>query len=69
MKICFTGYRDKGQEDVITKNGGEVTSFGTHIDALLISPAGKFSSKPDKAKARNIPVMTFDQFAKKYGLK
>lgn len=68
LSVTWTGYRSKEQEDLVTKNGGNVVSFGGGTDVLLISPVGKTSSKPDKARARGIPVMYWEQFQKKYGI-
>jgi len=67
-RVAWTGYRDKAQEDIVTKNGGKVESFGARTQILLVSPTGKASSKVDKANAKGIPVLTWDKFARKYRL-
>ena len=64
--VTWTGYRSDEQEETVKKNGGEVVSFGGSTTVLLYSPTGKSSSKLEKAKAKGIPVMTWDQFEKKY---
>lgn len=66
IQVTWTGYRSRDEEEVVTKNGGEIVSFGGSTQVLLISPAGKTSSKPEKARARGIDVMTWEQFEKKY---
>jgi NAD-dependent DNA ligase len=68
VSVTFTGYRDKGQEAVVIENGGEIVSFGGSTNVLLVSPNGKFSSKPEKAKQKGIPVLEWTQFEKKYKL-
>jgi NAD-dependent DNA ligase len=69
QRICWTGYRDASQEDIVTKNGGEVVGFNSKTTVLIYSPTGKPSSKQAKAKSLGIPMLTWDQFVKKFGLK
>jgi DNA ligase (NAD+) len=66
MGITWTSYRDSDQEEIVKQNGGQVVSFGGSTSVLLYSLSGKPSGKIDKAKARGIPVMTWDKFEKKY---
>lgn len=68
VSVTFTGYRDKEQEAIVVKNGGQVISFGSKTSMLLVSPTGKASTKQTKAEEKGIPVMTWDKFARKYGL-
>lgn len=68
VHATWTGYRDKHQEQLVTENGGTVVPFGGKTTVLLVSPSGKASSKADKARERNVPVLTWDQFKKKYAI-
>lgn len=68
QNVTWTGYRDKGQEAIVQENGGQVVSFGSKTTVLLVSPSGKSSSKVDKARGRGIPVMTWDEFKRKFKL-
>lgn len=68
LNVTWTGYRDKAQEQLVTENGGTVVSFGGKTNVLLVSPSGKASTKADKAREKNIPVLTWDQFKKKYSI-
>jgi DNA ligase (NAD+) len=67
--VSFTGYRDHEQAEIIENNGGQVVSFGSRTSILLYSPTGKQSSKTEKAKAKGIEIMTWDQLVKKFRLK
>ena len=60
-RVSFTGYRDKDQEAWVEANGGEVVSFGSKTTILLYKDGGKESSKVDKAAAKGIKTMTFNQ--------
>lgn len=66
--ISWTGYRNKDEEQVVGENGGQVVPFGSRTSVLLFKPGGKESTKIGKATQKGIPVMTWTQFAKKYGL-
>jgi NAD-dependent DNA ligase len=68
QNVTWTGYRDKEQEAIVQENGGQVVSFGSKTTVLLVSPSGKSSSKGDKARERGIPVMTWDEFKRKFKL-
>ncbi len=52
MKISWTGYRDKAQEQLVTAAGGEVVSFSSKTDVLLYRAGGKQSSKVEKAGSK-----------------
>jgi len=66
--VSFTGFRDKNAETTIQENGGQVGNFGGKTTVLLVSPTGKASGKADIARGKGIPVMTLDQFYKKFKL-
>jgi len=66
LKVCWTGYRNKDEEETVVKNGGEVSGFSSSTSVLIYSPTGKQSSKVDTAKQKGIPAMTWEQFRKKY---
>jgi NAD-dependent DNA ligase len=59
LKISFTGYRDKAQEEWITANGGEIVPFGKSTTVLLYKDGGKASSKIDKAADKGVRVCVF----------
>ena len=64
--ICWTGYRSEEQEQQVESAGGEVGSFNSKTTVLLYKPGSKESSKLDKAREKGIPVLTWEQFSKKY---
>lgn len=64
--VTWTGYRNKDEEATVVENGGTVESFGSKTAVLLFRPGGKESTKIGKAQAKGIPVLTWEQFAKKY---
>jgi DNA ligase (NAD+) len=66
MGVTWTSYRSDEEEETVKKNGGNIVSFGGSTQVLLYSPSGKASSKLDKARAKGIPVLTWEQFRKKY---
>lgn len=66
--VSWTGYRSKEEEDQVSKAGGQVVPFGTKTTVLIYSPTGKASSKVAKAEQRGIKIMTWQQFARKYGI-
>lgn len=66
--VTWTSYRSAEEENTVTSNGGSVVPFGSKTSALLFKPSGKASTKLDKAKQKGIPVLTWEQFAKKYRL-
>lgn len=68
INVSFTGFRNKDYEEIIKKNKGNLISFGTKTNVLLVSPTGKSSTKVDKAEQRGIKVMTWQQFTKRYGI-
>lgn len=68
VAVTFTGYRSAEQEATVTENGGKVVSFGAQTTHLLYRPGGKESTKLDKARAKGLPVMTWDAFSRKMGV-
>jgi DNA ligase (NAD+) len=64
----WTGYRNADEEAIVKENGGTVEKFGSKTTHLLYRPGGKESSKLDKARVEGLPVLTWDQFAKKMRL-
>lgn len=68
LNVTWTGYRNADQEQAVQSFGGNVVSFGSKTQVLLVSPTGKTSGKADKARERQIPVMTWSEFSKKYGV-
>ncbi len=66
--VSWTGYRNKDEELKVTQAGGTVVPFGSKTTVLLYTEGGKASSKVSKAQAKGISVMTWSQFAKRYGL-
>lgn len=69
VSVSWTTYRSKDQEAIVEENGGQVVSFGVKkTNVLLFSPTGKASAKIAMAEQVGIPVMTWEQFAKKFKL-
>lgn len=66
MFISFTGYRDKGHEQIIVNNGGEIINFGAKTNILLYREGGKKSSKIERAGSK---AMTFQEFSERYSLR
>lgn len=69
MNVSWTSYRDKEQEALVQSYGGQVISFGSKTQVLLYSRSGKASTKLEKARAKGIETMTWDQFAAKYRIR
>ena len=65
LRVAFTGYRSKEQEEIIKRLGGEVDSFNKRTQVLLYSPTGRASSKVAKAGSK---AMTWQEFIRKYNL-
>lgn len=66
--VVFTKVRDAGLESAIKAQGGTIGGSVTGKTTEVIAPAGEQSVKLDAARAKGIPVMTIDQFRKKFGL-
>ena len=66
FKVCFTKIRDKELEDFIEEKGGEVTDNVTNsTDFVIVPNLYVSSSKIEKAKKNNIPIIEIDK-AKEY---
>ena len=68
--VVFTGFRDKGMEEVIKGRGGDVkTGVTKKVDYLVLGgPKGEGSSKEKKAISYGIPILSVDEFRAKFGL-
>jgi NAD-dependent DNA ligase len=66
--VSFTTYRDKAHEQFVTENGGTVDKFGATTTILLYKKGGRLSSKLDKARAKGVEVLTFEEFRKQFKL-
>ena len=65
MKIVFTGFRNKELQDFIESNGGKVsTSVSKNTNLVVYTETS--SSKYTKAVNLGVPVMTLNEFKKKY---
>lgn len=63
MRICFSGIRDKALESEIALQGGTVVSgVSKNTTHLIVADTASTSSKIEKAKTMNIPIMTIDSF-------
>lgn len=60
---CFTGYRNKAQEQEFIENGGKIVSgVSKSLSVLFYDPEGKPSSKVAKAKSLGVLVSTWADF-------
>lgn len=66
QKIVFTGFRDATLEDLITSQGGEVSTNVSKNTTLLVHKDSHDSSKYKKAEQLGIPIMTLDEFKNQY---
>lgn len=65
--IVFTGFRDKSMQDHIEKCGGKVSAAVSGKTTLLIAKSiDEESTKIKEARAKNIRVMTRDEFVSQY---
>ncbi len=65
--IVMTGFRDKDLKSEIESKGGEVAdTLTSKTTVLLAKDTSEESSKLDKARKLKIPIMTVDEFKKKY---
>jgi len=65
--IVFTGFRDAAMESIISKNGGNIGGTVSKKTDIVLWTGSK-SIKASKAESLGIPLMTLDQFRKKFGL-
>jgi len=69
MIVCFTKVRDKDFENYLkSKDIGVTETFNKNIDLLITAP-NVLSSKIEKARKHNIPVITIDEAYKKFDYK
>ena len=62
-RICFTGFRDKTLEEIITNNGGEMVSGVSKKTTLVVAQDDESSSgKTDKARDLGIRMMSKTEF-------
>jgi hypothetical protein len=66
VKVAFTSYRDKDQEDTIKANGGLIVKYGPSMDVLLWKKGAKFMDKIERAGKK---AMHWDDFMNKYKVK
>ena len=68
VQVVMTGFRDKSLQKEIEDNGGTVMEAISSKTTVLITKddAGAAGSKGDKARKLKIPIMTIDEFKKKY---
>ena len=67
QKIVMTGFRNDDITDFIERNGGQITSSVSKNTSLVIYVKNdKIQSKLEKAYELNIPVITKQEFEKKY---
>lgn len=65
----FTGFRNKAWEEAITAAGGKVTtSVSRNTTHVVAADPTEASSKLEKARTLNIPILSKDEFAKLLGL-
>jgi len=65
--VVFTGIRDTLLEDIIVNNGGSIGGSVSKNTSHVIWTGNK-TLKSDKAKSMGIPLLTIEQFKKKYSL-
>jgi NAD-dependent DNA ligase len=69
MTIVFTGFVGDDYKKIVTANGGKMTdSVSKNTSLVVVVYTDKESSKLKKAKDLKIPIMTKEEFAKKYKL-
>lgn len=68
ITVVFTGFRAKDWEEAITAAGGKVTtSVSRNTTMIVAADPSENSSKLEKARELNIPIMSKTQFAQEYG--
>lgn len=67
--FCFTGFRNKAMEDIISKNGGKVSATYTKaVTDLVIKEKGSGSSKEQKAMSAGIRIYSESEFRDLLGM-
>ena len=70
MKVCFSGFRDIELETKIESQGGKIVSSISKNTSYLIvkNENDSSSSKIEKAKQSNVPIITVSDFTKLFNL-
>ncbi len=69
MTIVMTGFRDKELEKLIEIEGGSNTnSVSSKTSILLAKDVNELGGKLEKARSLKVPIMTAEDFKKKYNL-
>ncbi len=67
MKIVMSGFRDKGLEDFIVNNGGEISSaVSKNTSILIVKDDTQITGKVEKAKDLGVKIHTISSFNKEY---
>ena len=67
LYVLFSGYRSKELEKYITDRGGEIcSSFSGKVTHLIIKDKTKETGKTKKAKKKQIPIFTDQEFLNVY---
>lgn len=67
LRVTFTGVRDADLAQHIEVNGGKVQDMRKDTNVVVVKDLSFSSSKVDRAREQGIPVLTLDQFKRKYG--
>lgn len=69
LDVAFSGVRDAELKELIQRNGGQAgDSMKASTNVLIVKDPDSGSSKITKALDKGLPVMTIEQFKKKYKL-
>jgi NAD-dependent DNA ligase len=69
QRIYITGFRDAELSELIEKHGGEETSgFNSKTTVLIVKDKSTSNTKTDNAKKAGVPVLTKEEFIKKFKL-
>lgn len=69
MSFVFTGFRDKGLEELIENEGGDIKSVvSSNTSFVITNDKNSSSSKITKAKDLNIKILNLEEFKKKFFL-
>ena len=67
--FCFTGFRNRDMEDIIKRNGGEVSATYTKsVTDLVMKEKGSGSSKEQKAMKAGITIYSESEFRELIGM-
>ena len=64
--VTFTGVRDDDLTNFITEQGGKVQDWRKDTNLVLVKDLGFSSGTTGKAQDAGVPIMSVDQFRKKY---